>query len=189
LLGEQINTVALSWLALQVTGDPLAFGSVLAVAALPPALLMLVSGVVTDRTSPRATLLAAESLRFLLAGAAVAVTLIGNVNLAALYALALGFGATSALAMPAAGSIVPTLVPRDSLQAANSLSLSLAQAAAFLGPAIGGTVISVSASAIDAAPGSNTAAITPAFVLYGAGLAISLTTLRMIGPPATVAAA
>ncbi len=187
LLGEQVNTVALSWLALQVTGDPLAFGSVLAVAGLPPALLMLVSGVLTDRASSRTTLLAGESLRFLLAGATVALTVTGKVNLAVLYALALGFGAMSALAMPAAGSIVPTLVPRDSLQAANSLALSLAQAAAFLGPAIGGGVIAASASAAGVAPGAGIASIAPAFVLYGAGLAISLVTLRMMGRPAASA--
>src|SRR5512135_1826564 len=81
LFGEQISIVALTWLALQVTGDALALGSVLAVAGLPPALLMLVSGVITDRFSPRAILLAADGLRLALVCALIALILAGNITL------------------------------------------------------------------------------------------------------------
>ena len=44
LIGDQFYLIALPWLVLKLTGDPLAMGTVLALAAVPRALFMLVGG-------------------------------------------------------------------------------------------------------------------------------------------------
>ena len=53
VLGDHFYMIALPWLVLQLTGDSLAMGTVLALSAIPRALLMLVGGALTDRFSPR----------------------------------------------------------------------------------------------------------------------------------------
>ncbi len=45
------------WLVLKLTGDPFAMGSVIAVAAVPRAVFMLLGGALTDRFSPRVVML------------------------------------------------------------------------------------------------------------------------------------
>ena len=52
-LGDQFALIALPWLALVMTGSGLALGGVLALMAIPRALLMLIGGVSVDRLSPR----------------------------------------------------------------------------------------------------------------------------------------
>src|SRR6188474_3252758 len=52
-IGDQFALIALPWLALVLTGSALALGSVLALMAVPRALLMLIGGVSVDRLSPR----------------------------------------------------------------------------------------------------------------------------------------
>ena len=59
LVGDQFYIIALPWLVLQMTGDPLAVGGVLAVAGIPRALFMLIGGALTDRFSPRKIMFAA----------------------------------------------------------------------------------------------------------------------------------
>src|SRR3954468_6071850 len=56
-IGDQFYLVALPWLVLELTGSGLAVGSMLMVAAVPRAVLMLMGGAVTDRSAPRNILL------------------------------------------------------------------------------------------------------------------------------------
>src|SRR5438309_1282043 len=70
MLAGFFNYIAVAWLTLQLTGSPLAVGSVLAAAAVPMAVLMLLGGALSDRFSPRSTLLVAGLLVVLLPAAA-----------------------------------------------------------------------------------------------------------------------
>lgn len=63
VLGDHFYMIALPWLVLQLTGDSLAMGTVLALAAVPRALLMLVGGALTDRFSPRSLMLASNAIQ------------------------------------------------------------------------------------------------------------------------------
>lgn len=72
IAGDQFYLVALPWVVLQLTGSGLAMGTVLMTAAIPRALLMLLGGAITDRTSPRKVLMATAGTR------AAAVALIGR---------------------------------------------------------------------------------------------------------------
>jgi hypothetical protein len=67
LLGDQFALIATPWLVLQLTGDPLALGIVLALEGVPRALFMLFGGAVTDRFSPRVIMLVADIARLVLA--------------------------------------------------------------------------------------------------------------------------
>ena len=68
LLGETCSMVALPWLVLQLTGSGLALGAVLALQAVPRAVLMLVGGAVADRVSPRVAMLGSAGVRAVLIG-------------------------------------------------------------------------------------------------------------------------
>src|SRR5262249_14442985 len=69
LLGDQFYLVALPWVVLQLTGSGLAMGTVAMAAGIPRAVLMLLGGAVSDRTSPRRLLMATATARTLLVSA------------------------------------------------------------------------------------------------------------------------
>jgi hypothetical protein len=53
LLGDQFALIATPWLVLQLTGDPLMLGTVLALEGIPRAAFILFGGAITNRLSPR----------------------------------------------------------------------------------------------------------------------------------------
>ena len=112
LLGDQFALIATPWLVLQLTGDPLAVGIVLALEGVPRALFMLFGGAITDRFSPRIIMLASDIVRFVLATLMAVVVFTGTVQMWMLYAFGLGFGLVAGFAVPAGNSIVPMLVRR-----------------------------------------------------------------------------
>src|SRR5262249_21975185 len=63
LLGDQFYLVALPWVVLQITGSGVAMGTVAMAAGIPRAVLMLLGGALTDRTSPRRLLMATATAR------------------------------------------------------------------------------------------------------------------------------
>lgn len=57
LLGDQCTLIAYPWLVLQLTGDALILGTVMALMGIPRALFMLIGGALVDRFSPRTIML------------------------------------------------------------------------------------------------------------------------------------
>lgn len=143
LLGDQLYLVALPWLVLQLTGNALAVGTVLALAAIPRALFMLLGGALTDRLSPRLMMLGSNLGRMVLVTVLAAATLGGVIELWMLYVLALLFGLADAFFFPAQTAIVPQLLGKNQLQAGNALVQGTAQLSLFLGPAIAGGLIAL----------------------------------------------
>jgi MFS family permease len=141
LLGDQFALIATPWLVLQLTGDPLALGIVLALEGIPRALFMLFGGAITDRFSPRIIMLASDIVRFFLAVAMAAVVFAGIVQMWMLYAFGLGFGLVAGFAVPAGNSIVPMLVKETDLQAGNSIVMGVGQLVGFVGPVAAGILI------------------------------------------------
>jgi MFS family permease len=84
-LRDQFHLVALPWLVLAVTHDPLQLGLVLAVAGIPRAALMLFGGAVADRISPRLVMLVSDLLRFLITGTLVLATFTAQVQIWMIY--------------------------------------------------------------------------------------------------------
>ncbi len=143
LLGDQFYLIALPWLVLRLTGDPLSMGTVLAVAGIPRALFMLVGGALTDRFSPRTLMLASDVLRLIVVSLLAAVVFAGRVQSWMLYAFALTFGLVDAFFYPAQIAMVPRLVDAESLQAGNSLIQGTAQLSLFAGPVLAGLMIAL----------------------------------------------
>ena len=81
LLGDQFYMIALPWLVLQLTGDALAMGAVLALGGIPRALFMLVGGALTDRFSPRNVMLTSNLLRLGLVSVLAVIVIIDAMQL------------------------------------------------------------------------------------------------------------
>jgi len=141
LLGDQFALIATPWLALQLTGDPMALGIVLALEGFPRALFMLLGGAVTDRISPRMVMLVSDFIRLTLTGLMALAIFTGSVQMWMVYVFALGFGLVAGFAVPAGNSIVPMLVAEEDLQAGNSIIMGSSQLIQFVGPTIAGILI------------------------------------------------
>jgi len=141
LLGDQFTLIATPWLVLQLTGDPLVLGIVLALEGIPRALFMLFGGAITDRFSPRVILLISNIIRFVLATLLAIVVFSGAVQIWMLYAFGLGFGLVAGFAVPAGNSIVPMVVDEKDLEAGNSIVMGGGQLVGFVGPVVAGIVI------------------------------------------------
>lgn len=141
LLGDQFALIATPWLTLQLTGDPLTLGIVLALEGIPRAVFMLVGGAITDRLSPRLVMLLSDVIRFVLTCLMAFIVLTGTVQIWMLYAFSLGFGLVAGFAVPAETSIVPMLVKKQDLQAGNSIIMGVTQLVGFVGPTIAGLLI------------------------------------------------
>lgn len=141
LFGDQFYLVALPWVILQLTGSAVAMGTVMMLAGIPRAVLMLLGGVVSDRFSSRKIMMGTASARTVFV-AAIAVLLWFHVlHLWHVYLLALSFGTADAFYYPAASAFLPSLLKKEQLLAANSVAQSSAQITTIAAPAPAGLVI------------------------------------------------
>lgn len=173
LLGDTFYMIALPWLVLQLTGSALALGGVMALAAIPRALFMLIGGALVDRFSPRKVMIASNLARLFLVAVLSALVLTNNIQIEMLYIFALAFGLADAFYFPAQTAIVTQLLPEEMLQAGNTFVQGTAQLSVFLGPALAGGLIALlghSATATaDATPGTQ-----------GIGIAFAIDTLSFV---------
>ncbi|MCB0129377.1 MAG: MFS transporter, partial [Caldilineaceae bacterium] len=186
MLGDQVYLVALPWLVLQLSNDPLAMGTVLALAGIPRAIFMLVGGVLTDRYSPRTIMLISNLLRMMLVGAMAVLIFAGGIGLGMIYGFALIFGLIDAFFWPAAVSIVPQLLPTKQLQAGNSITQGTAQLALLVGPLLaGGTIAALGgeATVVDGVRVSNLTGIGYAIAFDAVTFFLSAFTLWLIRMP------
>jgi MFS family permease len=184
-IGDQFDLIALPWLVLMLTHDPLQLGLVLAVAGVPRALLMLVGGAWADRHSPRTIMLVSDALRCALtAGLALAI-LTGNVRLWMVYLLAVSFGTVSGFFLPAAETTVPRLLDPGELESGNALMMGVNQLASFLAPAAAGILVAAFGAGVVAAGGGGAHAasltgIGVAFAVDGASFLASALALALM---------
>ncbi len=143
LLGDQFYMIALPWLVLKMTGDALAVGGVLAVAAIPRALFMLIGGAFTDRFSPRMVMLGSNLFRMIIVTLLTALVIAGSIHLWMLYVLTLIFGVVDAFFFPAQSSVIPQIVDKENLQVGNSIIQGTAQLSRFAGPILAGSLIAL----------------------------------------------
>jgi Na+/melibiose symporter-like transporter len=183
-LGDQFALIALPWLALVLTGSPLALGGALALMAVPRALLMIVGGVSVDRFSPRLVMLGSNAVRLVAVSIIGLLVLAGAAQLWMLYAFALVFGVADAFFFPAQTSIVPELVEGEQLQRANGIVQGTAQATVLVGPAVAGVVIAALGAG---SSGASDGGIGVALLIDAATFLASLVTLWLIRPRAHTA--
>lgn len=140
-LGDQFYLVALPWLTLQLTGSSLALGTLLMVAGIPRAALMLVGGAVIDRFSARRVLITTAAIRFVLVGTVAVLVWLDLIQLWQLYVLTFAFGVADAFSFPAAPALTPTIVQPQQIPAASALMQSSSVMAQMAGPAPAGLLI------------------------------------------------
>ncbi|MBA2691939.1 MAG: MFS transporter [Rubrobacter sp.] len=141
MLADQMFFIALTLLVLDVAGPGLQLGSVLAVAAVPGAALMLFGGWVSDRVSPVLVLVFSNAGRAILTGILAAIVVSDSVALWHLYALAGFLGVLDAFHYPASLSVVPKVVKKESLAPANALVQGAEQFGGLVGPALAAAAV------------------------------------------------
>jgi hypothetical protein len=175
LLGDQFYLIAMPWLVLQRTGDPLALGAVLALAGLPRAIFMLLGGAITDRFSPRLVMLVSDLIRLALMVGLTILVLAHSVEIWMLCVFGLVFGTAAGFFLPASNTILPRLVGKENLQAGNAISQGTGQLTQFVGPVVAGGLIAWAGHNLHFAPGSSVAQ-----GLEGAGLAFAFDALTFL---------
>jgi MFS family permease len=180
VIGDQFHLIALPWLVLQLTGDALAMGTVLALAAVPRAVFMLVGGVMSDRLSPRMVMLISNLLRMILVFLLAVPVLSGTIEMWMIYVLALLFGLADAFFYPAQNAIVPRLVDDSQLQPANAVMQGTWQLSLFAGPVVAGMLISTMAGDPSMAGAGNLRGIGIAFIIDALTFLASAVTLWFV---------
>ena len=180
-LGDQFAMIALPWLALLLTGSALALGTVLAVMAVPRAILMIVGGAYVDRLSPRRVMLISNAVRFVAVTLLAVIVLAGAAQLWMLYIFALVFGIADAFFYPAQTAITPELVEGPQLQQANGITQGTTQFTVLIGPAIAGVIIAA-LGATSARASSGQTGVGLALLVDGLTFIASLLTLWLIHP-------
>jgi MFS family permease len=173
LLGDGFFTVALAWQVYAISNVPTALSLVGVAWTLPTVVLMLLSGVLTDRYDRRLLMIGADLLRAVAIGALGLLSVTGRLELWHVIGLIAFVGVGDAFFNPASTAIVPDLLGADQLAQANALQgLVRPLMIRLVGPAIGGFVI--------AAVGPGAAFVVDALTFLASATAL----WAMVGHPA-----
>ncbi|MBY0239854.1 MAG: MFS transporter [Burkholderiaceae bacterium] len=195
-LGDQLTMIALPWLVLKMTGDPLALGLVIAMMSVPRAVFMLIGGALVDRYSPKSVLMVTKFANAAVLGALAALVLGAPalLTMPLMYGMALAMGLAHAFSIPAGTSILPGVVAPGHLQAANGTMMGMRQLLMLAGPLLGALLLVVGGDDIQAAAqnsqgSGNANGIGFAFAYDCASFLISAWTLAKVRPLANAAPA
>lgn len=180
MLGDQFTLIALPWLVLKLTGDPLSLGLVLALLGAPRAIFILVGGALVDRYSPQRVFMLTKHASALLLGALAALTLTGSATLPLVYALSLGIGLAQAFAYPSGSSIMPRAIPPELLQGANGAIMGVRQVGMLAGPLLAALLLAIGDRAGDGQNGMF--ALGLAFAFDSLTFVVSAWTLSQVVP-------
>jgi MFS family permease len=140
-LGTWMQSVAMPWVALELTGSALLVGLVLATQFLPVLVGGPLGGVVADRYRKRNVLLATQSLFMVPSFVLFAVSSTGHTQYWMIVVAAFATGTINLFDVPARQAFVIEMVGRQDLMNAIALNSSVFNASAVIGPAIAGLVI------------------------------------------------
>jgi MFS family permease len=136
-----VQSVAQSWLIVELTHSAVAVGVLAACQFGPFALLGLVGGVLTDRLDYRKTLLFTQSAMMTTAAALAALSLLHVAQVWMVDLIAACTGLVQVLDVPARQSFTVQMVGRRELPNAVALNSSLFNASRLIGPGLGGLII------------------------------------------------
>jgi MFS family permease len=140
-IGTWMQSVALPWLALQLTHSGVLVGLALAAQFLPVLLGSQLGGVVADRIRKRNVLLATQSLFTVPSFALFALSATGHAQYWMVVVAALAIGTINLFDVPARQAFVIEMVGKQDLVNAIALNSSVFNAAAVIGPAVAGVII------------------------------------------------
>ncbi len=139
--GSWMQNVALAWLVLDLSGSPLAVGTLVFCRFLPFTVLGLPAGFVVDRLDTRRVVMATQAAAMAVSVVLAVVTLTGAVSLPLVYALAALGGVILVFDAPGRQALTFELVGRRELPNAVALNSGLFNASRVIGPAIAGVMI------------------------------------------------
>ncbi len=142
-IGTWMQTVALPWLALELTHNGFLVGLVLAAQFLPVLLLSPFAGEIADRYRKRTVLLITQSSFVLPPLALFALTATGQSQYWEIILAALATGAINALDVPCRQAFQVEMVGKQDLLNAIALNSSVFNASAVIGPSIAGILIAL----------------------------------------------
>lgn len=141
LIGTWMQSVTQAWLLTRLSGSPLALGFLGAAASAPVLVLVLLGGLVSDRSDRRRVIMVTQTLSLLQALVLAALTLTGVVRPWHIIALAGVLGAINAFDIPARQAFVVELVGAEHLPNAIALNSTGFNVARVVGPAVGGLLV------------------------------------------------
>jgi MFS family permease len=140
-LGSFLNTVATSWLMLELTGSPLWVGAMVAAPTLPLLVVAMPAGALADLVDRRKVMLASHVL---MGAGAAAMTLLwyaGRITPGLLLGLGIAMGLGQSLNLPSWQATVSDLVPSNHVASAVALNSAAFNVARSVGPALGGVLV------------------------------------------------
>ncbi len=143
LIGTWMQTVAQSWLVLQLTGDPFVLGVVSAAQFLPVMILGLFGGLIADALPKRRTLIGTQTVKMALSFTMFGLVATGSVEVWMVIVLAALGGLTNVFDMPTRQAFSVEMVGRDDIANAVALNSAMFNGARIVGPAVAGLVIGV----------------------------------------------
>ena len=183
MTGDQFTLIALPWLVLRLTGDPLALGVVIALMGIPRAVFILIGGAVVDRHSPQRVMMWSKHASAVLLGLLAALTLAGHATLPVVYALALAIGLAQAFGIPSGTAMLPRSVPPALLQSANAAMMGMRQLSMLAGPLLAALLLAFAGDDAGKAGGvADMRALGLAFAVDCATFVLSAFTLAQVRP-------
>jgi MFS family permease len=141
MIGTWMQSVAQSWLVLELTGSGTALGLVIALQTIPVLLGAPYAGLIADRVDKRRLLVGTQTTMGILALVLGVLTVTGSVKLWMVYVLAVALGAANAVDNPTRQAFVLEMVGPTHLRNAVTLNSVLVNAARAIGPAVAGILI------------------------------------------------
>lgn len=148
LIGTWMQTLAQSWLVLELTGSSLKLGVVTALQFLPILLFSFFTGPFIDRFPKRRIIIFCQTALMLQALLLAVLVWSGAVRYWHVAVLAAVLGVTNTVDMPARQAFIIELVGREDLMNAIGLNSSIFNAARAVGPALAGMLIAAAGTAV-----------------------------------------
>ena len=165
VLGDRMVAIALAFAVLELGGSASEIGIVLAARTLPMVLTLLIGGVVADRISRRAVMVAADLARLLTQGAIAVLLISGAAEIWMIAVLSGLTGAATGFFNPASTGLLPAIVPAERLQEANGVRATALSGGEIVGPAIAGVLIAAVGAGWAMAIDALTFAVSALFLL------------------------
>ena len=141
-VGDGVYIIAIAWQTYDLSNSPSALAAVGVAWSLPQLVLLLLTGVLSDRLDRRHLMIGGDVVRGLAIASIGILSINGTLTMTWLLVLVVIFGAGQALFGPAFSSIVPQVVPEELLVEANSLGQFVRPITwTLIGPLLGGALV------------------------------------------------
>jgi len=140
-IGDWLDQIALNWLVISTTGDPIMLGLVNLGRGLPIMLFAMFGGVIADRVDRRTMLICTQFLAMTVAIGLACTVAFFDASIWLILLLATCRGLIVAFNMPARNSLIYQLVPRNAVASAVSLNSVTMNMAKIIGPLASAAII------------------------------------------------